>query len=223
MWLFYLITGTAVFFFVRFFILNSLLTPASRKATLTAALKAVYFAPLFLQGLFLLWMAIVHFFTNCKGFLVLFNFLAFKTENKDVYLFLYMLSYMLSTSLLLSLHFILGKLSLNKKFTPLHILFKAVYVTAAYFIINVMLLNADLAHPIAPPLTNIVVFNNPYVIIATVLSCILILLLSFLYKGRQYYFRYLQLGTFISSSYIVICMLTGVLLFLLHAVAKAID
>lgn len=216
----YFIIAVALFFYIRFFILNSLITKAARKATFSAALKAVYFIPLFLQGLVLIWLAVVHFFTICKHFLLLFNNWAY--NGKPNYEPLYLLSYIAFGTILLSLHFILGKISLNKKTETVSILLKAAYVAAAYPLLQLLLLNGDLLQPFAPSTKNIFLYNNAWFILPAGLLYFFVLIFSFFYKRSLPLYRYLQAGVFISSTYIFFCMSIGIVLFLINTVLKAI-
>jgi hypothetical protein len=165
-------------------------------------------------------MTVVHFFTICKDFLMLFNNWAY--NGKINYEPLYLLSYIAFGTLLLSLHFILGKISLNKKTDTVSILLKAAYAAAAYPLLLLLLLNGDLLQPFAPNTKNIFLYNSAWFILPTGLLYFFVFIFSLFYKRRLQFYRYIQLGVFISSGYIFICMLIAALLFFLSVVCKAI-
>jgi hypothetical protein len=218
----YIVIGLALIFYTRFFIIRSLASQSALTGTFYAAIKAVYFIPLFLQGTLLLWFSVLNFKAITQGFFLLFKYWRLPDKDEPDYNFLYLVSYLCIASLFLGFHFMLGRASLNKKNDPLNLFWKTGYMFTSYFLLKVAYLNLGLFHPLDSLMNEIYFYNHAYVIVTGAMFYLLTLLLYFFYKPVNNYFRYLQVGVLASAVYIFACLLLAVLLFLFYLLIKFI-
>jgi len=217
----YLIIGTALILYTRFFILRSLLTKADRTNMAAAVAKAVWFSPLFIQGLLLLWFAVLNFKAICQGFFLCFEYWILKRTERPDYSFLFLVSYVGIGSLILGLHALLGKLSLIPKTNVLTMLYKVLYAGISCVLLKLAFLNMGLFHPLVADTQQVFFYSNAYVIAAGILIYITLLLQLF-FRSAVTEIRYLQLGVLASGLYISISALLAIVLFGVNAVIKAV-
>ena len=216
-----LIIYGAVFFFIRFFIINSLQTKVQRTQTLHAAIKAIYYTPVFQQGVFLFCAGIIYFFLICRGFFLLLCAVVFPNQQFEPE-FLLLISIIGIGGLLLSFIFILAKISMNYKTDVSSIFYKVLYLLVAIATWVLIQSNLQLLFTFGYTFSKPFFYNNPFVIIAGAIIYFIVLLLSFFYKANDTLFRYIRLSAQITFAYFIISFILAVLFFIIYLLLKLV-
>jgi len=207
--------------YVRFFVLNSLRTKLQRSQTFHAAIKAAWFLPVFQQGVFMFCLSLVYFYTTCKGFFFLLDGLVFLKHPAELeWRFLVFAGFIGGSGLLLSVNFMLAKISMNPKIDILSLLNKFAYLVCSAIALRIVYINLPLLNLNDGSFGDMVFYDYPYIIITTVLVCLIILVLPFFYTGNNKNFHYLQLCVRVGITYFVLCFILAALVFAVYAILK---
>jgi len=207
--------------YVRFFVLNSLRTPLQRSQTYHAAIKAAWFIPVFQQALFMFCLSLMYFYGTCKGFFFLLDGLVFLKHPAELeWRFLVFAGFIGGSGLLLCLNFMLAKISMNAKIDILSLVNKLAYLVCSAIALRIVYMNLLLLNLNDGSFKDMVFYNDPSIIIVTVLICLVILALPFFYTGNNKSFRYLQLCVKVCITYFVLCFILAVLVFAAYAILK---
>jgi hypothetical protein len=215
----YFVIGLSLILYTRFFIKNSLQTKIQRTQTFTAAIKVLYFIPVFQQALFLLCISLIHFFIISKSFFIILCSLFFADINAELYS-LMMINFIGVSSVLLCFTFILAKISMNRKMDAINVLYKTAYLLSWIVMPAVIFYNLHLLNPFTSSFTQLVFYNNPYVILLSLVFYGIVLLLPYFYKTSGKTLRYFWLSVKISLAYIGLSFLLAVAIFIFYLLLK---
>jgi hypothetical protein len=220
----FIIVLVFIVFVIRYLIKNILIKKEHRLQSFDAALKAIYYIPIFLQGLFLLYISIIYFYFVVKEFsYLLFSFI-YKNEYADFSItnLFYFMSAICFGSLLLSLHVSIAKISANKKIDIDGIAYKVCYCILSAFLLRVMYLNLFLFTPFVLEFSTLYFFSNTSVIIIFSFVSIGFLLLPIFFKTNNKSILYARLSLKVSVVYFMLSFLIAFVIFMLHAFLKLI-
>ncbi len=212
----FLILAGAIIFYIRYFILNSLKNKQQRIQTFNAALKAVYFIPVFHQAFFMFCTALIYFFSVCKGFFLLLQSLSYLRPGIELQ-FLYIAAFICIAALVLCSLFILAKISMNKKWDGRQLLFKIAYLLFSIAAEILIYFNLPLFYPPMEAYNDMPFYGNAFVILLAVMAYIIILVLPFIYTVQNKVLQYFQLAVRVSLLYVVISFVlaaAGLIIFL---------
>jgi hypothetical protein len=205
-------------FAIRYLIRNSLSKKIQRQQSFKSAIVAIYYIPIFFQGLFLLYISIIYFYFVSKEFsFFLFSFI-YKNEYADFSItnLLYFISAICFSSLLLSFHVSLAKISANKKIDVDSVAYKICYCVLSAFLLRVLYLNLPLFNPLALEFSTLYFFSNTSVIIIFSLFSIGLLLLPIFFKTNNKPILYARLSLKVSIAYFVLSFLLAFIIFILY-------
>ncbi len=212
----FIIVTIFIIFAIRFLIVNSLKKKEARLQFLKSAILVIYYFPVFLQGLFLLYFSLMISFVVVKEFYFFLYALVFKSENAggDTHPLLLYLSVIVFGSLLLSFNTILAKISANKSFKINAIFIKICYILFSLCMLALLKSNLPFLSPFNFTLDELYFYNNIYVMILGALICVLLLILPYFFKSNNKFFNYAVLSVRVSISYFLFCMSIAVAFFL---------
>jgi hypothetical protein len=211
-------------FAIRYLIRNSLSKKEQRLQSFKSAILAIYYIPIFIQGLSLLYTSIIYFYFVVKEFsYLLFSFI-YKNEYADFSSvnLLYFMSAICFGSLLLSFHVSLAKISANNKIDVDAVAYKICYCILSAFLLRVLYLNLPLFNPLALEFSTLYFFSNSIVIIIFSLISIVLLLLPIFLKTNNKSVLYARLSLKVSIAYFVLSFLLAFIIFLLYLSLKLI-
>ena len=221
MWFIYLVVGLSLILYIRFFINNSLQHKLQRKQTLHAAIKVLYFGPVFQQAFFLFCISFIYFYSICKGF---FLFIADLVTLKQEFEldFLWLVGFIGIATLLLCCNFVLAKISMNKKMDAVNVFYKIAYLLLSAITFTLTYLNLPLLYPFYPSVPPMIFYDNAFVIILTVLAYMVVLVVHYLYPKKSKVIEYFQLTVRISLTYILLNFSLALLVFVVYFLLKII-
>ncbi len=203
-------------FAVRYFIKNNIANSQQRKSTAIAALKLLYYLPVFLQGLFLIWVGITHFFFNCRPFYSLLSSMFFKDTGVAGWNF-DSLAFLLTSSVLLGLNGWFAKISCTPYQSIPRVISIIFYLGFSTGMLFLLYKNLMLTLSFGIGLTNIFFYTQPFVVVGTLLT--VTLLIISMYKesmNKIIWLRYLQLPVKVILLYCGVCFSIGLAIFILH-------
>ena len=215
----YLIILLSLVLYTRFFIINSLRNRSLRRQTLHAVIRALYFLPIFQQGLFLFCISLIYCYTTCKGFFLMWDDIIFFRQFPELR-FLVFASFVGGSGLLLCFNFMLAKISMNTKIDTLSLVNKFAYLVCSAITLWIVYMNLPLLYPNDASFTGMVFYDDPYIIITVAFVYLILMLLPFFYHGKNKNFRYLQLSVRMGITYFVLCFILAALVFIVYAVLK---
>ncbi|WP_462254795.1 hypothetical protein [Ferruginibacter sp.] len=215
----YFVIWLSLILYARFFIKNSLQTKIQRTQTFNAAIKALYFIPVFQQALFLLCISLIHFCFIGKSFFIILCSLFFADTNAELYS-LMMINFIGVSSVLLCVTFILAKISMNRKMDAINMLYKMAYLLCWILMPVIIFYNLHLLNPFTSSFTQLVFYNNPYVILLNAVFYCIVLLRPYFYKTTCKTFRYFHLSVKISLACIGLSFLLAVTVFILYLLLR---
>ncbi len=218
----FIIVFVFLVFAIRYFIKNILSKRKQRLQSFNAALKVLYYVPIFIQGLFLFYISIIYFYFVVREFYYLLFSFIYTNEYADfstVNLF-YFISAICFSSLLLSLHVSLAKISANKKIDVNAVVYKICYFLLSAFFVRVLYLNLPLFTSFFWEFSTLYFFSNNTVIITLSLLSIGLLLQPFFLKQKYKPILYARLSLKVSIAYFVLCFILAFIIFILYVLLK---
>lgn len=210
----------AVIFFLRYFIINSLKNPQQRTKTFYAALKAVYFLPVFQQALFMFCMGLIYFYAVSKGFFLLLQYGISSDREPDQLQFFYVIAFLGASALVLCCLFILAKKSMNTKWDAVNVLYKIAYLLFSIGVEALLVFNLPLLYPALFDSKSIIFYGNSFIITITAIVSLIIFVLPFVYTVPGKLFRYFQLAVLTMLLYVILAFMAGAIVFLLFEIVK---
>ena len=209
-------------FAVVYFVKNILTTKVQRMQSFRAALKAIYYIPIFFQGLFLFYSSIAYFYFVAKECFLLLACIISTTEAKNFSItnLLYFISVICFGSLLLSLHAALAKFSANKKMDVDAIAYKICYTILSAFLLRLLYLNVQLFTPFLFEFDALYLFSNIYFIIVFSILSMGLLLLPLFYKTNNKTLLYARLSLKVTITYFLVSFLLAFVIFILYGLLK---
>jgi hypothetical protein len=204
-------------FAIPYLIKNGLSKKEQRLQSFRAALKAIYYIPIFIQGLFLLYISIIYFYFIVKEFSYLLFSFTHKNEYADFSIknLLYFISAICFGSLLLSFNVSLAKLTANSKIDVDSVAYKICYCILSAFLVRVLYLNLLLFSPFVLEFNTLYFFSNTSVIIIFSLASIGFFILPFFFKTNNKPILYARLSLKVSIAYFVLSFLLAFVIFIL--------
>jgi len=210
-------------FAVRYFVKNNIANQQQRKNTAKATLTLLYYLPVFIQGLFLLWIGITHFFFNCRPFYSLLCSVFFKDAGVGRWDFS-SLAVLFTGSLLLGVNGWLAKISAKTcQYMP-RFISVILYLAFSTGMLFLLYKNRMLTLSFGTSLTNIFFYTQPFVVVITLLAAIL--LITSMYKesmNKIIWLRYLQLPVKVSFLYCGVCCSIGLAIFILYFLFRVLS
>ncbi len=209
-------------FAIRYFIRNVLSNKVQRLQSFYAAIKALYYIPIFIQGLFLLYISIIYFYFVIKEF----SYLLFSFTHKNEYAnfsitnLLYFISAICFGALLLSLHVSLAKISANKKIGVDAIVYKICYCILSAFLLRLLYVNLLFFTPFILEFSTLYFYSNISVIVIFSFCSVGLLLLPIFFKTNNKSILYARLSLKVSLAYFVIGFLLAFLIFVFYLSLK---
>jgi hypothetical protein len=223
----FLITHTVIivvflFFAIRYFIKNSLHNKEQRLHGLRSACRLIYYTPLFLQGLFLVYIAVVYFFFITKDFYFLLDSFFNNDKSKSRFDFLHIpyLFILCIALLLLAVNAWLAKISVNKKTSLIQLLYKAGYLFYSVLMIMLVILNSPLVFAFGTANADIFFYTDAYVLFPGVLTYLVLLITPLFYTSGNKLFRYLHLSAKVGLAYAFTSFVLALLFFAIYALLK---
>jgi hypothetical protein len=222
-----LITHTVIiivflFFAIHYFIKNSLRNKEQRLHGLHSACRLIYYTPLFLESLFLVYLAIVYFFLITKDFYFLINsfFNSNKTESRLDFLHIPYLFILCIAILLLAVNTWLANISANRKISPIQLIYKAVYLFYSALMIMLVIVNSPLVFAFGAANTDIFFYTDAYVLFLGALAYLALLVAPLFYITGNKLFQYLRLSAKVGFAYAFTSFLLALLFFIIYTLLK---
>jgi hypothetical protein len=211
-----IIVSVFLIFAIRYFIKNNIANSQQRKTTAAASLLLVYYSPLFLQGLFLIWIVVTHFFFIVRSlFCVLLVVLPGSVQENVIGNNLNSLAILFTGSLLLGFNGLLAKISREStriSSKALQVILYLFYSAAMFYIVYK---NRTVCVSFGINFSDIFLFTNPYVIMITLLATVALIITMFSENmSKIVWLRYLQLPVKVSLLYSAICFLIALVFFI---------
>lgn len=210
----------AVVFFLRYFIINSLQNRQQRTQTFYAVLKAVYFLPVFQLALFMFYMGLIYFYSVCKGFFLLLQHAIAPDGGPFQFQFLYVITFLGTSALILCCHFILAKKSMNTKWDAENMLYKMAYLLFSIGVEVLLLYSLPLLYPAFFDEENMLFYGNPFVITCTAIASLIIFVWPFIYAVPGKLLRYFQVAVRTMIIYVILAFVPAAVGFLFFAILK---
>jgi hypothetical protein len=222
-----LITHTVIiifflFFAIRYFIKNSLRNKEQRLHGLRSVCRLIYYTPLFLQGLFLVYLAVVYFFFITKDFYFLLDSFFNNDRSKSRFDFLHIpyLFILCIAVLLLAVNAWLAKISMDKKISLIQLIYKVVYLFYSVLMIVLVIVNSPLVFAFGTANTDTFFYTDAYVLLLGALAYLALLILPLFYTTGNKLFRYLHLSAKVGFAYAFTSFLLALLFFTIYALLK---
>jgi hypothetical protein len=194
---------------IKYFYTHSLSTVIQRNQTLKSAVLCIYFLPVFLLSLYLLYAGVINFF-----FFIL-KFFNLRSHNFSNFTNAYSFGYFFTIALCVSLLFWLAKRSANLDKTIAASIFKLLYCIVSFFILKLIIENIDILFLF--DISGVVAYSSTHIWILLFTACIVaaIFFIPYVRKSNFDLVIYCRVAVKTLAAYfsiIVLLFLIGVLL-----------